>query len=164
MLTAIRLYGRDNGKTKWIFRCECGNEIIRQTDSVLWRTGLVHCGCQSVFTRLRKGKSRKRTADEIKNSEMNEVFRSYVKSARIRNLDFNLSKKYFISLLTQQCHYCGGLPRNGVDRINNSIGYSMGNCVPCCTICNRAKRDMAYLDFMNYIRRIGEFLNNRCDG
>jgi len=27
----------------------------------------------------------------------------------------------------------------GIDRINNNVGYESGNCVPCCNICNRAK-------------------------
>jgi 5-methylcytosine-specific restriction endonuclease McrA len=29
----------------------------------------------------------------------------------------------------------------GIDRVDNSIGYTPDNCVPCCTQCNRIKLD-----------------------
>jgi hypothetical protein len=37
------------------------------------------------------------------------------------------------------CTYCGGqLPRveTGLDRLDESKGYVLGNCVPCCCPCN----------------------------
>ena len=43
---------------------------------------------------------------------------------------------------------------NGIDRIDNNIGYTKENSVPCCEICNKAKRDMSYNDFINYLKRI----------
>jgi len=43
---------------------------------------------------------------------------------------------------------------NGIDRKDNAIGYTESNSVACCKICNRAKMDMTYEDFMSWIRNL----------
>src|SRR5208283_253953 len=46
-------------------------------------------------------------------------------------------------LFLSPCYFCGKiseLPRlNGIDRMNNLLGYEAGNTLPCCWVCNRAK-------------------------
>jgi 5-methylcytosine-specific restriction endonuclease McrA len=42
---------------------------------------------------------------------------------------------------------------SGIDRLDNAIGYEPPNCVPCCDICNLAKRDMSYGAFVAWMRR-----------
>ena len=56
----------------------------------------------------------------------------------------------------QPCWYCGSMPipRNGIDRQDNSKGYEIGNCVPCCTKCNLLKSDMSYEDFCLWITKV----------
>jgi hypothetical protein len=53
------------------------------------------------------------------------------------------------------CHYCEGeLPTfgHGLDRIDNSAGYELGNVVPCCTRCNMTRGDRyTYEEFKNLI-------------
>lgn len=39
------------------------------------------------------------------------------------------------------CVYCGDKERVGLDRINNSIGHTVTNVVPCCYPCNTARND-----------------------
>lgn len=36
---------------------------------------------------------------------------------------------------------------NGVDRIDNLVGYTDGNCVPCCQSCNIAKNSFSVEEF-----------------
>lgn len=43
---------------------------------------------------------------------------------------------------------------NGIDRVDNSLGYVADNCVPCCEACNRAKLQMSSTDFINLANRI----------
>lgn len=43
---------------------------------------------------------------------------------------------------------------NGIDRIDSSKGYSIDNCVPCCTMCNRMKLDYKLSDFINHVHKI----------
>jgi hypothetical protein len=74
------------------------------------------------------------------------------------------------SLITSNCHYCGALPSNamkdtrnkdktpfiynGIDRVDNTLGYTLLNSVSCCKRCNIAKNDMTYNDFINLCKRI----------
>jgi hypothetical protein len=43
---------------------------------------------------------------------------------------------------------------NGIDRVDNFKGYEIDNCVPCCYICNYAKRDMSKDQFLAWVKRI----------
>lgn len=43
---------------------------------------------------------------------------------------------------------------NGIDRKNSSEGYTLGNSLPCCRVCNRAKSDMDYEEFKQWIKDI----------
>ena len=51
----------------------------------------------------------------------------------------------YVKLLQQGCHYCGeGLEnstKSGLDRINNSKGYTLDNVLPCCGACNQIRGD-----------------------
>jgi hypothetical protein len=75
----------------------------------------------------------------------NSVERAYhnaIKSARERNMDFSLSADDVIALVTSVCDYCGYTDEghvNGIDRVDNNVGYLKSNCVPCCARCNYVK-------------------------
>jgi len=58
-----------------------------------------------------------------------------------------LTKGQFQELSNQERHYCGKDGPNGIDRFNNSIGYEVNNCVPCCKHCNYVKGDLSLTDF-----------------
>ena len=101
------------------------------------------------------------------------VYGSYVRSAKKRELTWDLTKQQFKALTQLPCTYCGILPEathateklyntnlfryNGIDRVDNNKGYEISNCVPCCSICNFAKRDLDYPTWLAYVRRLTEF-------
>ena len=43
---------------------------------------------------------------------------------------------------------------NGVDRVNNDLGYTIENSVTCCSLCNYMKRGMSLSDFIIHINKI----------
>jgi len=45
---------------------------------------------------------------------------------------------------------------NGIDRVDNAIGYLTDNCVACCKVCNRAKLQMSKNEFFDHIKKIYE--------
>jgi len=87
----------------------------------------------------------------------------YRQGASKRNLTFNLDKETFYNLLEQDCHYCGRkaarspLGFNGIDRVDNSIGYESDNVVACCETCNKAKRDLSVEDWNSWKSRLTYF-------
>lgn len=97
---------------------------------------------------------------EIKSKESR--FNAYKKSAKARNIEFNLSKEEFYKLTYKPCFYCGefnqtdaeGNRYNGIDRLDSKGGYEIRNVVPCCVICNRMKLDYSYNFFLEHIKKV----------
>lgn len=99
------------------------------------------------------------------------VLNQYMKRAKERELSFELTSEEFFTLSQQPCHYCGKILTsnkkmkynnfmyNGIDRIDNTIGYTQYNCVSACKHCNLAKRDTTYTSFISVIKNIYEHLN-----
>lgn len=63
----------------------------------------------------------------------------YLIGAQRRGHSFNLSYDEFLVLHNAPCAYCGDTESYGIDRVDNSAGYTKENCVPCCTVCNHMK-------------------------
>jgi len=169
LLTAIEYSHKDNtGHSVWLWKCDCGNTVKSKLSSV--RIGnRKSCGCQkkqkcSEF--LRKT-SRKPKGESCKN----QLYGTYKRNAKYRNLDFKLSPEHFFELIEQTCVYCGQEPSNiqkvewnddivyysGLDRVNNDVGYLKENVVPCCITCNKGKRDMSKDCFLDWVEQIYNF-------
>ena len=48
---------------------------------------------------------------------------------------------------------------NGIDRMNQSVGYIQSNCVSCCAMCNWMKGSLDSATFIKRIRHIHSFYN-----
>ena len=104
---------------------------------------------------------------------MHQVIERYKLGARTRNLPYELTIEKFVNLSKQPCFYCGAEPSNvrwqkdskgtfiynGLDRINNDLGYILNNVVPCCIICNKAKATMTQEVFLLWVKRIYKYRN-----
>lgn len=78
-------------------------------------------------------------------------------SARTRGYEFALSDSEAKALVGGACHYCGHEPEdrlNGIDRVDNSLGYTTDNCVSACAACNNAK---GCLDAVTFWQRCAHF-------
>ncbi len=150
-----------NGKTRWLCKCDCGNEKEIAAKSLI--AGVTEsCGC------LRKEKCTERLSLPNGEASFNRILGIYKIGAKKRGLEFDLSNDQFREITKQNCYYCGQKPSNiqksksghgdfvynGIDRIDNNTGYMIENCVPCCAICNIMKRDSSKIDFLNKIKDI----------
>lgn len=106
----------------------------------------------------------------------NHLYHTYKKRAKRHNLDFELAMEEFVTLTSGNCFYCGIEPKqvilykkvrkiypyNGIDRVDNSKGYVMGNVVSCCRTCNLAKSNLTMEDFISWgLRLYKTYLENR---
>jgi hypothetical protein len=88
------------------------------------------------------------------------MYSLYKKSSKKRGLEFSVEKQDFIQMLSQPCRYCGAEAsenpsnRNGLDRVDNEIGYAVTNLVPCCFRCNQMKGKLCVEAFLSHIERI----------
>lgn len=108
------------------------------------------------------------------------IYSRYKYSAKIRNYEFNLSYEKLKDIVSRDCFHCGSEPietlkskyinttdipvkHNGIDRMNNELGYSDFNSLPCCSMCNIIKRNLSLDDFISHIHKIynnTKFINN----
>lgn len=145
----------------WKCVCACGNTKI--LDSSTLRGGKV-IGCGQCRTNI--GNQHGTYNLKEYDSSFMELFRSIKNSAKNRELEFLLTEIDVRNLTKQRCHYCNSLPKsikrvrnrhgqpyvyNGIDRVNNSLGYTLDNCVPCCEMCNRMKLAYSVDQFRNQV-------------
>lgn len=149
--------------TLWECKCDCGNLVTLQQQAL--RRGnpdKKSCGCKSY---------RKYPKEE---STWIGLYKSTILSAKNRNIEFKLTIEDFKKITSQVCFYCGDTPTpklrnakdkyndailaNGIDRINNSLGYTQENSVACCSPCNYIKSDLELEYFYNKIIKISKNL------
>ena len=146
-----------SGTIMWKCLCDCGNiSFVSRTNLV--KRNVVSCGClKRERMRLPEG-----------TSSFNKIFYTYKYNAKLRNLPFELKEEEFKTLLRGDCFYCGRKPEqifrmkynngdfvhNGVDRLDSSKGYTLDNCVSCCTRCNRAKLLETKDNFFAWVRQV----------
>ena len=148
----------------WLCRCDCGKE--KQISSVKLNAGETKsCGCQKYKRKPRLSKGE---------SGLNSLWIKYKGAAKKRNYSFDLTKAEFKKLTSSNCFYCGVLPHriqvgskgnakehglykfNGIDRLDNSKGYTKDNCVTCCKVCNYAKGQQSLEEFKSWIEQVYE--------
>jgi hypothetical protein len=155
-LLVLEHKGRDKGGfTVWEVQCDCGvKKIIRSSNL---RHGMKSCGCAKIKP---SGKA-----------NMGVIYAGYRIHAKQKNRIFNLTKDQFEYLTKQNCFYCGNSPSkiknqkglngeyiyNGIDRIDNTKGYTLDNCVPCCSVCNTFKSNRNKTDFLDLIKKIYDY-------
>lgn len=146
----------------WVCRCDCGNEVTVAGHSL--RTGNTEsCGC------LRSDRAFEKISLPSGVSAMNRAIRNMKSNAQRRNIPWGLDDDHVIGLVQQNCHYCGISPMhmskarngdfayNGLDRVDNDKGYISENVVPCCIVCNNAKRTLSLSEFLNWVERVYQY-------
>lgn len=90
---------------------------------------------------------------------------SYIKykyRADTKNIEFNLDKETFKKIAKSACYLCGksGEMGLGIDRKDNTQGYTVDNCKPCCSYCNYMKNNIDYNVFLSKIKEIVAYTSN----
>jgi hypothetical protein len=119
---------------------------------------------KNIESEREKSRLRKRNSTEHQKNRTRELTRMwcktptgilnvYKRNARKRNIEFSLLKNDFINLIGKTCVYCGKLSR-GVDRVDNTQGYTKENSVSCCNVCNKMKLEMTVKEFIDRCKLI----------
>jgi 5-methylcytosine-specific restriction endonuclease McrA len=165
-------------------QCICGNfRTVAYSELINKRT--LSCGCLQKETKIknvtecakRRIGQRRKTKNTKGITGFLHVYNNYKSNAVKRNREFLLTQEDFRELTSKNCTYCGQVPSNislkigkhietimhnqyiynGLDRVNNELGYVISNVVTCCKQCNVAKHDMTHLNFLTYINRLTNY-------
>jgi hypothetical protein len=160
IVTKFSEFRGNKKKPYWECLCECGNIIITSSNSLI-QGDSKSCGC--LHSEIM---SNRKFEDGL--AAFNRLFRNYKNNIKRKKLPFELTKEYFREITQRNCFYCNRKPSqtvrsdnnsgdytyNGIDRVDNKKGYTIENCVPCCEMCNKAKREIDVKDFYNWIDNI----------
>lgn len=164
-LKEYRIRNKKTGKrgSFWLRECcRCGTRKWVDRTSLIGGTSK-NCGCLRAETLNR---NRKVLPDG--EATFNLIYAHYKANAKRHNRLWELSREEFRTLTQSACFYCGVEPStymranktitpykyNGIDRRDNEQGYTLSNSVPCCKICNYAKKDLTEEEFLNWAKRV----------
>jgi len=140
----------------WNCICDCGNPgVVRGANLANGQTTSCGCYLKDLFE------------SGLEKANVHRAYMSYKKSARNKSQEFELTEEDFLYLAKQNCFYCNTPPSNmqkggmnsvfyysGMDRVDNTRGYTLDNTVPCCKECNIGKKAKTKEEFLNWIKRI----------
>jgi hypothetical protein len=165
----------EKNRARWVCQCDCGTKCIA-TGKTLRDGKKQSCGCikREQSKELVKALHIKRTLP-FGEGACNHLASIYRLNAEKRSLTYSLTIEQFRKLTSDSCYYCGDAPAyshngvtcstpymyNGVDRVDNSIGYTIENCVTCCRICNWMKRTQTQSDFIAKCESIVNHTNHK---
>lgn len=145
----------------WNCLCDCGNYKIVPANRL--RFGKTKsCGCSYI-----DAANRRILPDS--GAAKNELYGRYKRTALSRGYVFDLSFDAFMFITSSICFYCGKEPSqitkakgkgygnytyNGVDRLDNTKGYTLENSVACCMLCNRSKNVMSYAEYIAHCHTV----------
>lgn len=174
-LVVIEFLGTYRHHSHWLSNCDCGKQTKTRTQNLLsGKTKSCGCGDKERKRKLAlelKGRNTKNPADVAEHN----IYLDYLKGAKRRGVEFKLSPNDIGNIIYKPCFYCGVEPKNkhrvirfdgdvfvvynGIDRVDNSIGYTLENVVPCCRRCNSAKNNMTYEEFVSWVKNVYENLH-----
>lgn len=161
--------GKDRNRNI-LWRCKCLSicgKVVKKTRAHLNKIKDAGCNCQ-----IRSAPG---------NAGFTQLWNSYKRGAKIRGYVFKLTKDEFAELTKGTCAYCGTPPSqtsyachnsskeamansaynyNGVDRVDNNVGYTRANCVPCCSVCNYIKSQASTEDLFAHLEKMLSLYNN----
>jgi hypothetical protein len=167
-----------NNQLVWVCRCDCG-QLCDRVGNKLKTGDTKSCGCLNIDKIIQR-----RRLPEPWLVSFNYQLRSYKYRASRKGLVFELSREECLALFKGNCYYCGEEPSNivnvykkkdgssnrtdiidpstadfasnGIDRVNNDIGYISDNCNSCCKTCNYTKIDISAEVWQAWVSRITE--------
>lgn len=160
-LTVIKFSHYDkNHRKHYLCKCDCGTEKTVQ-GSLLKSDNTKSCGCLS--REIKKSKLLPQNKGVI-----NQIILGYKRHATGRGFAWNLTFDEVVNIINKPCHYCGtinsnkkitknckgGFSYNGIDRVDSRGNYAIGNVVPCCDFCNKAKGNKTKQEFLSWVKRI----------
>jgi hypothetical protein len=159
-------------RTVWEWMCDCGKVVERDLFNVR-RGDTKSCGCLKKEIHQNHGDRYKLPFGL---SSLRQLYNQYKYVSLKKSREFTLTLEDFVKITSEDCFYCGLKPSsirfaskqsnghytyNGIDRTDNSIGYVARNCVPCCTMCNRAKSSTPVEEFLLWAKRLSEFQSKK---
>jgi len=164
-----------HGYARWWCLCDCG-KTKNVSGTCLQQGRIKSCGCLRKETcTLRVSLNSEINTLNTGDAAFNQLYATYCNNAHIKGREFTITKEQFKEFTTSNCIYCGDGPKsigksstektgvylyNGIDRVDNNLGYTLGNCVTCCKTCNWMKRVQTQEEFYESCCKVVNYFKN----
>lgn len=136
-ITNANMYDSKNEDTKMCVKCNKTDKHFK----------IKNRKCEKCFDTYKKAEANRSLPDPLM-----KKLSWCKKSAKDRNIEWNISDQTALSLIQSKCTYCDKLVAfNGIDRINSEIGYVDTNVVACCSVCNIMKHEHTVENFIKIV-------------
>ena len=163
----LKTTATNGSRNEYRIVCECTCGRVKSMRASAFKSKLV-VSCGHVGLQHRVAASRRVWKLEPGISLMHAAYSGVRYQALWRGIEWQLTVNDFQERSDQPCHYCAEsgtkicrrkhiksvFVYNGLDRLDNTLGYSRPNCVPCCKKCNYAKHSMNVKEFKEWITRV----------
>lgn len=132
----------------WSCQCDCGKVVVGWSSDIR-RLRTRSCGCKKLATH---------------NVNAHNLFAQYRNKAKARGITWALTFEQFLDITQRPCYFTGWPPSqvckrsirvnavpyvwNGIDRLDNTKGYTLDNSVACNGEVNKAKLTMTEAHFI----------------
>lgn len=161
-------YEKRGDKYYWLVKCDCGKEAWKSGES-LRKGNTQSCGCWLIESRY-VDKNHDRT-----DLMLGMLYKKLVsRHKKISNSPDVISYQQYKKIVFDRCYYCNStglsiirdvrkekkgrvfitenvLQINGVDRMDNALGYTRINSIACCKVCNVAKHVQDIRSFKKWV-------------
>lgn len=111
--------------------------------------------CKKLYDKEYNKERRDLSRHQIYKQSKRGKFSIYKRNAKNRDIAFEISFEDFSKFWQAHCYYCNDkIITIGIDRIDNSLGYSLDNIIPCCEWCNKMKLASKQDEFFTHIKKI----------
>lgn len=188
LLTLERQGTASSGHPIWICLCECG--VIKGIEASRLKLGTTSsCGCfrsEQTSKRLKHEESDKLVVGLLTGiGSFRSRYGGSLTGAKKRGYSWELTFEEYITIVRENCVYCGSEPKpysrnlnrkgirrkgvtdegllrstiyvNGIDRVDNNVGYTLSNSATCCKTCNLAKNTMSVAEFAAWLASLVKF-------
>lgn len=164
-ISDISIIGYETVKGTYSMKCKCGNPLkggAAYIDTKLTRFNEIgYAGCR----KCTEAYFSKEKADVLRYSIIHNRYKFRAKKIK---KEFTLTNEQSLILFKSDCFYCGEEPKNGtykntetrnflfqgIDRVDNTKGYTPENTVPCCRVCNYAKWTQTHEEYIERCTKI----------
>ncbi len=127
----------------------------RKRKELYWATRNKNLEDNREYYRIHKNEISQRKKKKYESITAKGKYDRYRRAAKYKGITFTISFEDFYGFWQEPCFYCGDpISTVGIDRVDNTLGYEVGNLLPCCPICNHMRTNKTFDEYVDQCMKV----------